>query len=84
MPGQPPAGGLLNAAAAFMFAHGMPTSVPLPGLGAIRMVRRLIEVVAARSRPVHVGPGYRGWLVSGAHATELQPSLESVDSLIGD
>ncbi|KAK6206418.1 beta-ketoacyl synthase domain-containing protein [Colletotrichum tabaci] len=68
-------GGLLNAAA-LMVAHDMP-SLCRAGLDTIRMARRLIEVVAARSRSIQDGPGCWGWLVSGIDATKLQAILDS-------
>ncbi|GJC89464.1 non-reducing polyketide synthase curS2 [Colletotrichum liriopes] len=68
-------GGLLNATA-LMSAYDMP-SLCSAGLDTIRMARRLIEVVAARSRSIQESPGCWGWLVSGTDSTKLQSILDS-------
>lgn len=68
-------GGLLNAAA-LIYAKDMP-SLCRVGLDTIRLARRLIEVVAARSRSVQDGPGCWGWLVSGVDASKLQSIIDS-------
>ncbi|KZL66159.1 polyketide synthase [Colletotrichum tofieldiae] len=67
--------GLLNATA-LMSAYDMP-SLCSARLDTIQMARRLIEVVAARSRSVQEGPGYWGWLVLETDATKLQSILNS-------